>query len=154
MPPLFFLKWLMSALWQVPHIPLPVVAHVLNLTASCPWLANSDSFCVLHKYHFWDAELAECFVSCYSCLSPSLFICFLILWTHFAFWLLPVVLLLWSCLFSYSSLSGNWICCTDLPCQFRRQLCFPHWKKGFSIVPLTYISHTTQMLAWVAPVKD
>lgn len=91
MPPLFFLKRLMPALWQVPHIPLPMVAHVLNLTASCPWGANGDSLRRLHECHFWDAELTECFVSCYFCLSPCLFIWCLTLWTHFAFWFLPVL---------------------------------------------------------------
>ena len=38
---------------------------------------------VLHKCYFWDLELTECFVSCYSCLSPCSFTWFLTLWTHF-----------------------------------------------------------------------
>lgn len=32
---------------QAPHVPLLIVAHVLNLTAPYPWLVNSDSFCTL-----------------------------------------------------------------------------------------------------------
>lgn len=36
-----------TTILQAPHIPLLIVAHVLNLTAPFPWLVNSDSFCML-----------------------------------------------------------------------------------------------------------
>lgn len=62
---------------------------------------------VLHKWHFWDSVLTECFASCYFCLSPCSFMWSLNLWTHFGFLSSSCCFLLWFSLFSDSLLGGK-----------------------------------------------
>lgn len=115
---------------------------------------------VLHKCHFWDSVLVERFASCNFCLSSRSFTWFLIFVHSLDFFVLflPFSFLIFSILWFLAEWKWN---VPNRPASSgqscaspREKLCFQLcWEEGLFIVPLTCVSHVTQMLIWVAPGK-